>query len=280
MTTLFIPPEAFGERAAGNRALAYLAHGQPLLEPGLLLHPWCGPWFGTVYDIVTVLLLSFAGTSVMTALAGLLPQFLLRFGMDFRWSQRWGVLLIAFALINLAVTVYFRASVEAQRNAYATGVIVLIVAASASSWLDLRKSWKAQRGFFRGLGVLYLWIVTVGFTLIGLVILWHAGGGLMIAAGFIAAILALVGRVARLPGRRTADDRLPLRGRGVEVPVGLAVPRRLPDPGPAPARPPIARREGAGDARRSMIWRRTSTSSSSRSSSTTRATSSSSSTSR
>jgi hypothetical protein len=210
VTTLFIPPEALGEAGvAGNRTLAYLAHGQPLVEPGLILHPWCGPWFGAVYDIVTVSLLSFAGTSVMTALAGLLPQFLLRFGMDFRWSQRWGVLLIAFALINLAVTVHFRASVEAQRNAYATGVIVLIVAASASSWLDLRKSWKAQRGFFRGLGVLYLWTVTIGFTLVGLVILWHAGGGLMIAAGFIAAILALsvVSRAVRADELRTIGFR-------------------------------------------------------------------------
>ena len=210
VTTLFIPPEALGEfGAASNRTLAYLAHGQPLVESGLILHPWCGPWFGTVYDLVTVLLLSFAGTSVMTALAGLLPQFLLRFGMDFRWSQRWGVLLIAFALINLAVTVHFRASVEAQRNAYATGVIVLIVASSASSWLDLRKSWKAQRGFFRGLGVLYLWTVTVGFALIGLVIIWNAGGGLMIAAGFIAAILALsvISRAFRADELRTIGFR-------------------------------------------------------------------------
>jgi hypothetical protein len=210
VSTLLIPPDQFADNGgAVNRALTYLAHGQPLVEPGLTVLPWCGPWFGSAYDLVTVLLLSFAGTSVMTALAGLLPQFLLRFGMDFRWSHRWGVLLLVFAGINLAVTVHFRASVEAQRNAYATGVIVLIVATCLSSYADLRKDWRSQGGFFRGIGVVYFFIVAVGFVLVAIVVLWHAGGGLAIALGFIAAILALsvVSRAFRADELRTIGFR-------------------------------------------------------------------------
>src|SRR5207244_4428977 len=126
VTTLLVPPEAFAaDGPAKNRALAYLAHGGALAAgdgPAQLL-PWFDRPFGTVYDVTTILLLTLAGTSVMTALATLLPQFLLRFGMELRWAQRWGVLLTLFALVNLAVTLYFRADVNDQRAAYATAVL-------------------------------------------------------------------------------------------------------------------------------------------------------------
>lgn len=192
VTTIFVPPaQLHAGGSASNRALAYLAHGQPLTENGLTLLPFAGPWFGGLYDISTILMLSFAGTSVITALASLLPKFLLKFGMDFRWSQRWGLLLIAFAAINIVITVHFQASVEQQRNAYATGVLVLILAASVSSYADLRKEWRQSGGFFRGLGVLWLLAVAVGFVLVMLAVFVHAGGGLAIAAFFIAAILGL-----------------------------------------------------------------------------------------
>jgi hypothetical protein len=192
VTALFVPPEQMrsgGE--AANRALAYLAHGQPLNDSETTILPFAGPWFGSLYDIVTILMLAFAGTSVMTALAFLLPQFLLKFGMDFRWSQRWGVLLIVFAAINIVVTVHFQASVEQQRNAYATGVLVLIVGASCTSYMDLRHQWRQHGGFFRGLGAFWLLVVAVVFVMVMIAVLFHAGGGLAISAFFIAAILGL-----------------------------------------------------------------------------------------
>jgi hypothetical protein len=191
VTTIFIPASqmrAGGE--AANRALAYLAHGQPLNDP-VLQFPYAGSWFGGLYDLSTILMLAFAGTSVMTALASLLPQFLLKFGMDFRWSQRWGVLLIAFAIINIVVTVHFQASVEQQRNAYATAVLVLIAAAAVASYIDLRKVWDQSGGFFRSVGMLWLLATAVGFTLVMLAVFFHAGGGLAISAFFIAAILGV-----------------------------------------------------------------------------------------
>ncbi len=192
VTTIYIPPDqmqAGGQ--ASNRALAYLAHGQPLNDDGLTLVSFAGPWFGGLYDVATILMLAFAGTSVMTALASLLPQFLLKFGMDFRWSQRWGILLIVFALINIAVTVHFKASVELQRNAYATGVLVLIAGASLTSYLDLRNQWREHGGFFRGIGVFWLLVVAVVFAMLMIAVLFHAGGGLAISAFFIAAILGM-----------------------------------------------------------------------------------------
>ena len=78
-----------------------------------------------MYDVVTVLILSLAGTSVVTALSNLLPRFLFRFGMELAWSQRWGVLLFLFGLVNVLVTLWFQASVDDQRGAYATAVLVL-----------------------------------------------------------------------------------------------------------------------------------------------------------
>src|SRR5262249_5757884 len=100
VTTIFIPPSALRpDGPAANRALAYLAHGQPLANGEWTFLPFAGRWFGGLYDISTILMLAFAGTSVMAALASLLPQFLLKFGMDLRWSNRWGILLIVFALI-------------------------------------------------------------------------------------------------------------------------------------------------------------------------------------
>src|SRR5207237_10917485 len=126
-------------------ALAYLAHGGPLTVGREPLAPFCGVVFGTAYDAITILVLCLAGTSVMTALAVLLPQFLMRFGMEFRWADRWGFLMITFAIINLVVTLLFQANVEDQRGAYATGVLVLISSASVVTALDKRKALHASQ---------------------------------------------------------------------------------------------------------------------------------------
>ena len=82
--------------------------------------------------MTTVLLLTLAGTSVMTALSVLLPQFLLRFGMELKWTSRWGILLMLFGLVNLAGDASFRADVDDQRGAYATGVLVSCRAPASS----------------------------------------------------------------------------------------------------------------------------------------------------
>ena len=206
VTTLLIPLEELtpGGRAA-DRALAYLAHGGRVTAGPDVINPMFGPWFGLLYDLTTVILLCLAGTSVMTALGVLLPQFLFRFGMELKWSHRWGVLLVLFALVNLAVTVWFQASVSAQRGAYATGVLVLITSACLVSYLDQKRA-KETGTRWASVGLVWFGIVTGGFVLITVVVLVQAPSGLMIAGAFIGALLiaSVIFRAVRANELRTS----------------------------------------------------------------------------
>lgn len=208
VTTLLIPGDELRAGNANNRALAYLAHGGRLAfdEP---LGPIFGFAFGTLYDIVTVLVLCLAGTSVMTALSVLLPQFLLRFGMELRWTQRWGVLLMVFAGINMAITLWFQASVEEQRGAYATGVMVLIACAAVVSALSLHRLHDYAVGWAHRTA---WWFAFVYYAAIALVLVttmlavaMRPASGVGIALCFIAAILAMsiVSRAWRADELRT-----------------------------------------------------------------------------
>ena len=119
VTTLLIPEAAYKSGGpASGRAVAYLAHQM------------LGDAFGTVFDISTILILWFAGASAMAGLINLIPRYLPRFGMAPRWvSYRRPMVLVLF-VIDIAVTLVFRANVEAQGSAYATGVLVLILSAA------------------------------------------------------------------------------------------------------------------------------------------------------
>jgi hypothetical protein len=193
VTTLLIPPGEFGTGGgASNRALAYLAHGGALSQGGPLL-PWCGLALGTLYDGVTVLVLCLAGTSVMTALSVLLPHFLSRFGMEFRQTRKWGVMLGLFAAINVAITLWFKASVEAQRGAYAAAVLVLIAAASVATLYDKKQIHRTQPRppLLFWAGWLYYAGIALVFALIMLAVALHSARGLGIALCFIFSILAM-----------------------------------------------------------------------------------------
>src|SRR5262249_31752831 len=150
----------------------------------------------------TIVILCLAGTSVITSLQSLIPQFLLRFGMEQKWAQTWGVLFGIFALINLVVTVWFRASVGAQRGAYATGVLVSIASAGVLTVVD---RWSKRRGHWL---VRFPW----GYGLITLVILAmtasiiiHNPVGLGISGVFIVAIFvwSVISRAVRSDELRT-----------------------------------------------------------------------------
>ncbi len=201
VTTLLIPAAEFDHSPdsvkglANDRALSYLAHGGASDFSDAPLLPFFGIVFGTIYDIVTVLVLCLAGTSVVTALAVLLPVFLLRFGMEFKWAERWGVLLIAFAGINMLVTVFFQANVEDQRGAYATGVLVMMTCAAVVTAVDHRQIFARASSTLARLGT---WISLAFFTLvaavfiaIALAVVLKSASGLGISLLFIAAILAM-----------------------------------------------------------------------------------------
>jgi hypothetical protein len=189
VTSLLIPPEAFAPGGpADNRALAYLAHGGPLADGSgpAVLAPFVGRVFGSLYDLTTILLLGLAGSSVMAALASLLPQFLLRFGMEFRWVYRWGVLFILFGLINLVVTLAFRADVHDQRDAYATGVLALLTSAALVTCLDR---------LYQGTGSMWRrwpWgpsLAVAVFASAAVAVMVQSSAGLLISFGFLVALL-------------------------------------------------------------------------------------------
>src|SRR5947209_13073746 len=118
-------PELEGKKPpAADRALAYLAHGE-----GPKLAPFFGSTFGTLYDLSTIAILWFGGASAMAGLLNLVPKYLPRYGMAPEWARAIRPLVMLFTAINLVVTWVFDASVTAQSNAYATGLLVLLTRA-------------------------------------------------------------------------------------------------------------------------------------------------------
>ena len=191
VTTTLIPPEAFhDENGAKNRALAYLAHGGLMANghSAVQISPLFGPWFGTLYDVSSVMILSLAGTSVAMGLRDFVPTYLHRMGMEFEWAHKMGATLYIFALINLYVTLVYRASVTAQRGAYAASVLVLMTSAGAATVLD---RWKTRSGSWpRRLPWFYL-LVTVVFAVTALAVMVQNSSGFHIAFWFILTIVLM-----------------------------------------------------------------------------------------
>jgi hypothetical protein len=195
-TTLLIPPEAYRPSGpAAGRALAFLAH------------LYLGPVFGTIYDLSTILILWFAGASAMTGLLSLIPRYLPRYGMAPELiAYRRPLVLVLFAVCVL-VTLAFRADVDKQGGAYATGVLVLILSAALavalSFWRERRDGDAARRVLLSA----YFWVVTVvfAFTLVDNVI--ERPDGVVVASAFIALILTVsaLSRFQRAKDLRVAE---------------------------------------------------------------------------
>ncbi len=171
-TTLIPEADFQADGPANGRALAFLAH------------EYLGPVFGTVYDVSTILILWFAGASAMAGLLNLVPRYLPRYGMAPDWARANRPLVVVFAVIAFAVTIYFRASVDAQGAAYATGVLVLMTSASVAVTLSVRKRRKRR--------------ATIAFALIAVIFLYttitnvfERPEGVQVAAFFIVAIIVV-----------------------------------------------------------------------------------------
>jgi hypothetical protein len=181
VTTLLIPQEEFEEGgAASGRALAFLAHR------------FLGDGFGTVYDVSTICILWFAGASAMAGLLNLVPRYLPRYGMAPNWARAVRPLVLVFTVVAIIITIVFRADVDAQAGAYATGVLVLITSASVAVTLSALHKKQRRR--------------TVGFAVIAAVFAYttvvnviERPDGVRIAALFIVGIVAvsIVSRVQR-----------------------------------------------------------------------------------
>jgi hypothetical protein len=193
------------ELKAKDRALAYLAHGE---NPEGKLLPFFGEWFGTIYDLSTVVILWFAGASAMAGLLNLVPQYLPRYGMAPEWARAVRPLVFLFTIINLVVTLIFKANVDAQSAAYATGVLVLISSGCVASLIDI---WQRRAGrWFARISWPFL-LITVVFFYTTVANVYEKPDGIKIAAFFIVAILVMSfwSRWARSRELRFAGFKVP-----------------------------------------------------------------------
>ncbi len=185
VTTLLIPAEEF--RAAVGGSPAGKANGRAL---AFLAHSFFGEAFGTAYDLSTILILWFAGASAMAGLVNIVPRYLPRFGMAPEWTRAARPLVLIYTAIAFAVTLIFRASVDAQGGAYATGVLVLMtsgaVAVTLSSW---RRSARRSAICFAAISLVFAYTTVINVI--------ERPDGVKIA-GFFIAVIIVVSLVSRL----------------------------------------------------------------------------------
>jgi hypothetical protein len=200
VVTLLVPQGKSGDLVglAHNRALAYMAHGELLTNsiPVEDVNPLFGEFFGTIYDISSILILCLAGASATISMKHLVPDFLHRFGMQLVWAHKIDVVTHLFNIVILVVAIGFRASVTAQLWAYAASVLALLFGASLAAALDVRQRW---HGVFRFLLEVPFWIITALFVVMGALIVYRNPSGVGIALAFVAVVLftAIVSRWLR-----------------------------------------------------------------------------------
>jgi hypothetical protein len=178
VTTLLIQPAQFREGGEANgRALAYL------------VHKYLGEGLGSFYDFSTILILAFAGASAMAGLLNLIPRYLPRFGMAPEWARASRPLVLVFIAISFAVTILFKASVDAQGGAYATGVLVLMTSGAFAVTISV---------WTQGLRWPFL-LVSLMFVYTTALNIYERPEGIKISAFFIASmvITSLISRAMR-----------------------------------------------------------------------------------
>lgn len=155
-TTFLIPAEEFRAETltsdagkANGRALAYLAH------------TYLGDIFGTAYDISTISILWFAGSSALAGLLNIVPRYLPRYGMAPEWARATRPLVVVFTVICFIVTILFRADVDAQGGAYATGVLALMTSAAIAVTLSARRQGEKIQWVFMLISLIFAYTTVV-----------------------------------------------------------------------------------------------------------------------
>ncbi len=186
VTTMLIPAEEFRPEtltqeagSANGRALAYVAH------------QYLGPVFGTAYDISTISILWFAGSSALAGLLNIVPRYLPRYGMAPEWARATRPLVVVFTAICFVVTILFRADVDAQGGAYATGVLALMTSAAIAVTLSARRRNLRTQWLFMLISLVFIYTTITNIV--------EQPEGIKIATIFIAAIVlsSLFSRVWR-----------------------------------------------------------------------------------
>jgi hypothetical protein len=197
VTTMLIPAEEFRPEtltqepgAANGRALAYLAHF------------YLGDVFGTIYDLSTISILWFAGSSALAGLLNIVPRYLPRYGMAPEWARATRPLVVVFTMICFIVTILFRADVDAQGGAYATGVLALMTSAAIAVTLSARRRSESVQWAFMLISLVFIYTTIVNIV--------EQPEGIKIALIFIAAIVisSLFSRVWRSTELRVENVEL------------------------------------------------------------------------
>ena len=173
VTTVLIPAREFGDGGkASGRALAFLAH-QDL-----------GNAFGTVYDVSSIVILWFAGASAMAGLINIVPRYLPKYGMTPEWGRAIRPVVLVYTAITVLITIAFKADVDAQAGAYATGILFMMVSAAVAVTVSAHR--RRRRGSTVGFAVV---TVIFGYALVENV--REKPDGIAISLLFILGILAI-----------------------------------------------------------------------------------------
>jgi hypothetical protein len=136
----------------------------------------------------------------MAGLLNIVPRYLPRYGMAPDWARAVRPLVLVFIGIAFAVTIWFRADVDAQGGAYATGVLVLMSSAAVAVTLSARHQRQRNAALaFAAIAVVFVYTTAANVV--------ERPDGVKIASFFIGTILvtSLLSRVWRSTELRATE---------------------------------------------------------------------------